>query len=479
MVKGTLYILCGQAAFMLSGFILHALLGRSLGPELYGIFGILTSFLFIIERFFLGSISKGIAKFIAEKEESSRSIINYAIKIQFFFSLIIFFIFYAGAQQIAMLIGDSNLTEYFPMLSFLIMTSGFYIIYIAALNGTRAFNKQAAIWIVSSFVRILFVALLILAGYSLKGAIWGLVFAGILSSLITRHYCKHLTGKGIFNKKKLVGYSFKVIAFTFAMLFIMNIDLISVKVILKDGLATGLYTATLNLARIPTLIAFPISAVLFPLIVKSVSDNDGELAVKYVNRTLRYLILFSVPLAFMISATSKELITLVYGDIYSAGNPGLSILIFGLTFITISIVMNTVILAACKLVTVILFNFFLVSIDVILNFILINKFGLVGASIATTITGLIGCIFSMGYVFSYFPFTIKWNSFVNVLLSSIVVYFIALKYSFSGILLFPNYLVLYGIYFVMLLLLREIDSQDIKILKDVPFIRSTIGKNIS
>jgi stage V sporulation protein B len=478
MRKGLIYIMLGQSVFMLSGYILHISIGRSLGPELYGIFGILTAFLFMLERLLFGSISKGITKFIVENKKASRTIINHAIKIQSFFSLVIFFVFYILAGQIAMLMGDLSLTEYFQILTFLIMISGFYIIYLAALNGIEAFDKQAIIWVAYSVARILLVVLLIKAGYSLKGIVLGLLFAGILCLLISQYYCKPLMGRGTFDKKGLISYSSKVLAFTFATLLIMNIDLISIKIILKDALATGFYTAALNLARIPTLIAFPLSIVLFPLITKSVSDNDTERAIDYINNTLRYLLLFLVPFAIIINATSHDLIILIYGSVYSAATSGLSILVFGMTFITISIVMNTIILAVCKLSWIILFNFLLVFLDVILNFILINKYGMIGAAIATTIIGLVGSTLSLYYVFRNFSFTIRWTFFINIIVSSVIIYFIARSYPFSGMLLLPSYLVLYAIYFAILFLFKEINSQDIRMLKGAPLVRHAIGKDI-
>ena len=476
MTKDILYILFAQGTFILSGYVLHIFVGRSLGPDLYGIFGIITSFYFIFERLLGGSISKGLSKFVAENGQAARSIINFAIKIQIFLSIVILLVFYAGASLIANLMRDLNLTAYLQILSFLIIISGFYILYSAILNGLRAFYKQAIVTVVFAFARILFVVLLVIAGFSIKGAIWGLVLAGIACLWLSWHYCKPLTGKDKFDKKALIGFSFKVLSFTFGIQLIMNIDLIFVKIILKDGLSTGLYTAITNLARIPMLIVLPVSIVIFPYIVKAISDNETGLANNYINRILRYLVLFLVPFSLMVSGTSKEIISLIYGDMYSGAATGLSILIFGLTFIAISIIMNTIILAVCDLTIFLLFNIFLTLLDAALNFLLINNFGLPGAAIATTVSGFIGCIFSIVYVFSYFPFTIKWKSFFNIISSSLIIYLLSIKFSFSGIYLLVTYLILYGIYFSILLVLKEIDSKDFNTLKNITFIKPIISK---
>jgi O-antigen/teichoic acid export membrane protein len=476
MTKDIIYILIGQAAFILSGYIIHIYIGRSLGPEMYGIFGIITSFFFVFERLFGGAISKGLSRFVAENEKAARSIINYALKIQSFFSLIILLVFYAGAHYIAVLMGDMHLEAYMQILSLLIIIACLYIIYSAVLNGVRAFGKQAVLTMFFAFTRVLFVVLLVAAGFSLKGAVWGLILSGIACLWLSWHYCKPLTGRETFDKKALFNYSIKVLGFTFATQLIMNIDLIFVKAIMKDNLSTGLYTAAVNLARIPMLIVLPVSIVIFPSIVKTVADNDRERAAAQVNRMLRYLVLFLVPFAVMLSATSHELTSLVYGQIYSGAAAAFGILIFGLTFIAVSIIMNTVILAVCDLNKVIFFNIVLVFINIALNVLLINKFGITGAAIATTATGLIGCAFSIIYVFADFPFSVKWKSFINIILSSSVVGIITFNYSFHGVFLLLNYLLLYGIYFAVLFMLKEINSEDFNILRSVNLMRHKVHK---
>jgi len=140
--------------------------------------------------------------------------------------------------------------------------------------------------------------------------------------------------------------------------------------------------------------------------------------------------------------------------------------------------MNTIILAVFKLSVVIIFNYFLILFDIALNFSLINKFGIVGASVATTITGLISCIFSIGYVFSHFPFTMKRNSLINIFLSAALVFIMALKYALPQILLLPSYVILYGIYFLTLFLLKEINSHDVNVAKNFLFFRHAVDRKI-
>ncbi|MBI5575791.1 MAG: oligosaccharide flippase family protein [Deltaproteobacteria bacterium] len=467
MTKGMIYILSSQGFFFMSGYLLQVYVGRSLGPELYGIFGLITVFHFIFERLIGGSFSKGISKFVAENESASRSIIGFSMRLQYGFSLLTLLVFYGGADLIAAEMGDGHLAEYFRLLSLLIVVSGVYIVYSSALNGARAFREQAILAVAFGAARLFFVAGLVYLGYSLKGAVWGLVLAGVACMVLSIRMCRPLAGKGDFDGRELVSYSVKVTMFTVAMLLIMNIDLVAVKLVLKDNLATGLYNAVLNLARIPTLVTIPVSIVLFPLIVKAVSDGNNELAAEYSNRTLRYLVILLVPFPFLVHSTSRELLTLVYGGAYSGGSAAFGVLIYGLTFIGIAIIMNTIILAVRDLKVFIYFNMIVVAADVTLNYLLIGRFGIAGAAIATTAVGFACCLFSIVYVFRFFEYTVKARSYVNVLLSSAAVYLISAGVPASGALLLIKYLFLYAAYFAILAVLREFGEQDRKMFRDL------------
>lgn len=450
---------------MLSGCFLHAILARWLGPEQYGIFGIISAFIIMIEAILLGPVARGVAKFIAQNEESSRSIINGGLKTQGIISFTIFMIFFLCAQPIADLLNDSNLGQYIKIFSLLIPVSAFYFIYESALNGKKFFGKQAITGIIFSIVKVMAVIFFVYLGYGVIGAIYGLILADFIRLVIGRHFCRQLTSKGDFDQKKLNKFALQMVILSSTSVLLWNIDLMAVKILLKENLQTGLYVSAQTLARFPIFIFGPISMTLFPFIAKSISEGDKELTGKYIDRTFKYLSLLVIPIVLLVSATSSNLISLVYSKTYLPAAPSLSILIFGMAFITINKVTQTVIIAGSKPYVAVFIELLLVAISIFLNSKLIPMLGISGAAWATTITNLIGCVLSAGYVLWHYKALIEPVSVFRIVLASLVIYVIALASPSNGIFLFINYLGSFLIFLFLLFIFREISLEDVQLVK--------------
>src|SRR3990170_7093203 len=143
---------------------------------------------------------------------------------------------------------------------------------------------------------------------------------------------------------------------------------------------------------------------------------------------MRYVLAICIPFSFLINATSQSLLPMLFGQGYADAATPLNILIFGMSFMTINTVLNTVILASERPFVAVAIGMVLVLIDIILNIFLVPKMGINGAAWAATITGIAGCVLSGGYLFYRFNIRVNLASAARILLSSIIVYFIATLY---------------------------------------------------
>ena len=129
---------------------------------------------------------------------------------------------------------------------------------------------------------------------------------------------------------KIIKFAAPVILFSLAFNLVMSLDLFFVKAILREKAQVGFYTSAVALSKAPYFIFLALSSTLFPSIAKSTSNKGSEeLTKRYINQSLRYVLIFLVPCAFIISATSRDLISLVYTGKYLTAAYPLSILIFG------------------------------------------------------------------------------------------------------------------------------------------------------
>lgn len=468
MGKGTIYIMVTNVIFLISSYAIHFGLGRYLGPELYGTFGVIIALLAINEMLLLRGTREAVAKFTSEDEESASSIKNKALKIQTVFSLLVFFFLIALAPLIADKLNDPGLVNYIRLLAFIMPVVALYSVYLGHLNGVRAFGKQANTMIVYSLTKVFAVFTLVFIGLKINGAIFGYLIAFLIGTLVAKHYCVFETvTKNDFKTSKLIKFAVPVIIYSIGFILLMNIDLLFVKAMVVDNAKTGFYTSATTLARTPYFIFTALSATLLPSISKSTANNDLKLTNKYINQSLRYLLLLLIPGAFLVSATSKNLIPLVYTAKYINAAPSLSILIFGLTFLSVFVILTTIIIASGKPKVSMIVALMLVPIDIVLNLTLIPIYELKGAALATTITAFIGLVIAASYVFKRFGTLMSPISFIRISGASLIIYFIAISYSFSGVLLVANYMFLFSVYLGLLWVSREINKEDIEVVKNM------------
>ena len=454
--------------FLISGYAIHFGLGRYLGPELYGTFGVIIALLTINEMLLKKGMYDALSKFTSEDEESASSIKNKALEIQTVFSLFVFIFLIALAPVIADKLNDPSLVNYIRLSAFIIPVMALYSVYMSHLNGTRAFGKQAETGIVYSLTKVFAVFALVFIGLKINGAILGYLIAALIGMLVAKHYCVFKTvTKNDFEASKLIKFAVPLIIYSIGFVLLMNIDLLFVKAMLVDNAKTGFYTSATTLARTPYFIFVALSATLLPSISKSTANNDSKLTNKYINQSLRYLLLLLIPGALLVSATSKNLISLVYTARYIYAAPSLSILIFGLTFLSVFVILTTIITASGKPKVSMIVALMLVPIDIVLNLTLIPIYELKGAALATTITAFIGLVIAASYVFKRFGTLMSPISFIKISGASLIIYFIAISYSFSGVLLVANYIFLFLVYLGLLWISRELNKEDIEVVKSM------------
>ncbi len=65
LARGTLYFILVQIVFLASGYVIHAGLGRMLGPELYGTFGVVISLVTMFNFILTTGLPQAASRYIA------------------------------------------------------------------------------------------------------------------------------------------------------------------------------------------------------------------------------------------------------------------------------------------------------------------------------------------------------------------------------------------------------------------------------
>jgi O-antigen/teichoic acid export membrane protein len=199
-----------------------------------------------------------------------------------------------------------------------------------------------------------------------------------------------------------------------------------------------------------------------PVLSKSISEKNNEITQKYVIQSLRLLLIIVLPISLVIMATSDKCILLLYGDKYLQASGPLNILLLGAIFLSIKVVMFSVIVADGKPRYIIWIGFLSLLLEIMLLVTLTNRMGLMGAATASAGTHFLGFVMSYWYVARKFMMRKAWMSVVRVAGASVVIYMMAAIYSPTGIGLVLYYVFLLLIYCFILVMIREINLSDIR-----------------
>ncbi len=457
MKKGIIFSSLSTLIFIIVGYVINIWLGRRLGPESYGIYGVVITLLTTINLFQTAGLPQATSKFISSDGKKENEILRSSLVLQVISTAIITLLYFVLARPLALMLKDLSLVPYIQLSSLIFPFYGIFSLYSGYYNGMHLFKKQALINIAYSIAK-LFSVIGLTYIFHLYGAITGFIVAPMIALFFGFQLPQKTTLH--FPYKKLIYFSLPLIAFAFFSTLQQSIDLYFLKALLSDNKMTGFYSANQNIARIPYFALSAFSVVLFPSISKSISDKTKEKTADIISQSIRYTLIILLPLTVMFSATSTSIIHLLFSNDYLPGAASLSILLFSLSFLTVfSILSNVLNGAGYPYVTAIVSAAGVIISAMFCRF-LIPVYGLNGAAIATGIGGFMAMVTVGVIVFKKFKVLIHVSSLLKIISAAVVCYLISSLINFPTLLLPLNYLISGGAYLAILIFLKELTSSD-------------------
>ena len=300
-------------------YLYQIYVGRSLGPEEYGIFGSLFAIIYFM-AIFSGSIQACgawlISKSIAKGELNEVNAILYALirKTSIFgaSSFILFLLispFIAAALRLESII-DVTVLGTVLILSFLLpATSG-------VLQGLMKFNSLALVNILTFLPKLLFGILLINLGYGVSGALGaqtvGMLIAFLISLICLKPYLKKVSKYKEHNFHELYYYSLSTTIVMICLAVPSNLDVILAKHFFSSFEA-GTYTAASVLGKIILFLPGSISVVMFPLASEINTQNKSPMKLLRTSLTFTGLLSGAATLCLIIF---PHLVSMIFGAEY-------------------------------------------------------------------------------------------------------------------------------------------------------------------
>jgi stage V sporulation protein B len=484
LAKSTIWLVASELIFNLSGYIIHSFVGRILGPADYGRYGLVVTLTTMVIILIGNGIPTAMSKYISEIFETNPRLVlvikRQAVILQSLLIAAITILFFISAPLISKILGDPSLTKLFQISTLVIPTFAAASFYFSWFTGLHKFNTQSVQKTLRSIFKVIFIVGMAwiwrvpgsIIGYAISAFavfVVGFVLDQVKYTPELKKAAKtqDLSLESTFEYRKLLIYAWQIIVFFLAYELLISIDLYLVKGIMHDDYLTGIYNAALTVGRIPYYIFYALTIMLLPVISKSTAEENHEQTNSVISQSLRLMVIMLVPSVILMSEFSRPIIKIFYSSKYIDAAYPMSILAYGVGFLTIFYVMSFVLNGAGKTKIPMWISIFGVILNTILNFILIKKYALSGSAIATTITSFATMVAILYYVYRDFGVLIKFKSLLKIFTAGILMYFLSLFFSQGEFIFVLWSIILFAFYLIILYFFGEITKDDVSYLGQI------------
>lgn len=471
LVKSFFWVTISEIFYNLSAYVIHAVMGRILGPADYGRFGIIITLTTMTVVLIGQSVPTAMSKYLSEVFEKEKGLIpvikRQTIKIQSVIIGLVTAIFFGVSPLIARLLGDSSLTNLFRLSSLVIPAFALASFYFYYYTGIHKFKIQAFLKTNRGILRIVFIvglALLLKSrGLALEGAILGYVAAplSIFFEAFALDPFKRIKAAGNFDWRKLIVFAWPVTIFLIAYQLLNTIDLYLVKAILRSDFQTGIYNAAYTVGTIPYNLFYALTIILLPSVSKSTSANNFDETKKIIGQSLRFLVMFLLPVCLLMAYFSTPIIKIFYSSKYLPAAPVMSIYVIAEGFLTVFYILTFILNGAGKVKLPMATAIIGLFLNTILTFFLIKMYGIMGAAAGTAFMALVVMLVGLYYTYREFGYLFQLSSLIKIITASLVMSALAFVFPRSDYYFILWSLFLFAFYLAFLWILREISSRDL------------------
>jgi O-antigen/teichoic acid export membrane protein len=465
--RGMLALTVAQICIMLSGYIIAVALARSLGPALYGVYGIVYSVLLSVELIGRLGLPQAVSKLVAEKGSGADSVEATGITLALMVYAIIFVAFLLAAPLLGAIFNVLDGATLFRIAALDVPFYGVYFMFMHVLSGRRDFSKQAVGASIYSLTKVTGIIALVMIGPTVAGAL----VVNVIGSIIALGLVAHFVGREVFRLTVKEARPIIRLAIPVAIIALGTQALINVDLWVLNALGTqiedkvkGFYIAASSVARIPNAMAFVMSSVLVPSVAHALAGPDRQQAVATVERGLRFMAVTLVPGCALIAVESREILALLFSRVYEAGAPLLTVLALaqGLCYTAFMSFSYLLIATGGQRASATL-SVLMLALATVTSVVGVQLLGALGAALGALAANGIAATIATVLVFRAVRPRIDALMLIRLAAATALVCFAASAVPTQGLLLLAELAVLAGILLALLLLLRVVDAAELEL----------------
>jgi stage V sporulation protein B len=329
--RGGALLFIAELTLMLTSYVVALALARGLGPELYGAYGIVYSFLLSVELIGRLGLPQAVNKLVAERPTIEPALEATGFTLSAIAFTAIFLAFWIAAPMLGELFNVADGTRLFRIAALDIPFYGIYFMLVHILTGRRRFGLQCLGTIVYGVSKAVGILVLVAIGPSVAGAL----VVNAIGSMIALAVVAVCVGRATFRltlayRRPIIQLAAPVSVIALGAQILIAVDLWTLNAVgtTVDEAVKGLYVAAVNVARIPNFVAFVVTAVLVPSIAAELAAHDLKGARAYLGGAVRFMVVVLVPGCALIAVNAADVLVLLFSSEYGGGAELLVVLVF-------------------------------------------------------------------------------------------------------------------------------------------------------
>lgn len=418
------WVFSGSVFILLLHFFQKPLLARYLGPSGLGLFSMTLTIVSIFEMIAMFGIDASLVKFVAEskgkgQKERVYSFFSSAAITILITGIISSLILFALSDSLAGIFNMPLLSNLLKIYSFALPFSLMHGIIISYFNGIREMKYYSIIRILQAIFVLLFIIVLFIMGFGIKGAIIGTSLAIITIVIIEFTIIKKSVNLSFFNynenSKKLLSFGGLLFAANLMGYLYVYVDTLLIGYFLTST-DVGYYDTATSLGRFFLSVPNAIGIVAYPVISEYWAIKNLQSINKMVDKAAKYSAIILTFFGLMIVFFSNDIIILLFTKEFLPAVLPLRILIIG-TIISGTLKSIGPIFASAERPDLIIKTTVVGAIGtILLNVILIPKYGIFGAAMATTIATVVYSIVAIFLLSKVLTLKFQYLCFVKITL---------------------------------------------------------------
>lgn len=469
-MSNSFYFFLDWVVMTLGGYIFWVVIGKLTSTGDIGLFSTIMNLAILIIGFTSLGMNSVLPKLVPEyqvKKENQKvtGTIWWSIKATTATNLLIAFLLVLASPAIAST-GYLNETSILLVAVFLIAINTFYLLG-GCLYGLQEIKKLAITDTLYTFLKIIVTPILVFAGYNYLGLVYGTIAAMIAAAFFRALYMPR--GKSAVDTKEIWFYALPAMISTFGTVFTNQGSVVALS-FFRPMSEVGMFTMAFLFASILRMVPQVMSMATFPIASQQWAGREKSGLKRLVTQTTRYSLLLAFPITLAFVVFPRDILVRLVSESYSSASAILPILSIGYLLIGMSSIFTNVLYSIGRVGenrNVILAGGLS---NIAISLLAIPMFGMLGASAAFLISGIVMVALAASWLYKYVKFGLAFNDMAKIFLAS--AFFSAsvawLKTFNSSLAWFAASLALgVVVYAIALLLMRFFGKTDLRVLEEM------------